>query len=73
MDYLAPLFNETAYCLAVEKLLGIEDQITERATVIRVLMMELNRIASHLVWLGHQRHGARRADSMMLYGFRERE
>src|SRR5215471_14626415 len=51
MDYLAPIFNETAYCLAVEKLLGIEEQITERATVIRVLMMELNRISSHLVWL----------------------
>ena len=51
MDYLAPIFNETGYCLAVERLLGIEDQITERARVIRVMMMELNRIASHLVWL----------------------
>ncbi len=52
MDYVAPLFNETAYCLAVEKLLGITDQIPERATIIRVLMMELNRVASHLVALG---------------------
>lgn len=52
MDYLAPLFQETAYCLAVEKLLGITDDIPERASVIRVLMMELNRIASHLVCLG---------------------
>ena len=45
MDYLAPIFNETAYALAVEKLLGITDDITERATTIRVLMMELNRIS----------------------------
>jgi NADH-quinone oxidoreductase subunit D len=52
MDYVAPLFNEAAYCLAVEKLLGITDQIPERATIIRVLMMELNRVASHLVALG---------------------
>ena len=72
MDYLAPIFNETAYSLAVEKLLGIEDQITERATVIRVLMMELNRIASHLVWLGTTGLELG-AISMMLYGFRERE
>ncbi|MGI8721104.1 MAG: NADH-quinone oxidoreductase subunit D [Geodermatophilaceae bacterium] len=49
MDYLAPLFNETAYCLAVEKLLGIE--VPPRAQVIRVLLMELNRISSHLVGL----------------------
>ena len=47
MDYLAPLFNETAYCLGVEKLLGIE--VPERARTIRVLMMELNRMRSHLV------------------------
>jgi NADH-quinone oxidoreductase subunit D len=72
MDYLAPLFNETAYSLAVEKLLGIEEQITDRATVIRVLMMELNRIASHLVWLGTTGLELG-AISMMLYGFRERE
>ena len=52
MDYVAPLFQEAAYCLAVEKLLGITDDVPERATVIRVLMMELNRIASHLVCLG---------------------
>ena len=49
MDYLAPLFNETAYCLGVEKLLGIE--APRRAQVIRVLLMEINRIASHLVAL----------------------
>src|SRR5918998_310090 len=51
MDYLSNFFNETAYCLSVEKLLGIEDQVPERASVIRVLMMELNRISSHLVAL----------------------
>ncbi|MGH3427103.1 MAG: NADH-quinone oxidoreductase subunit D, partial [Mycobacteriales bacterium] len=70
MDYLAPLFNETGYCLAVEKLLGVE--VPERARTIRVLLMELNRIASHLVWLATtgMELGAL---SMMIYGFRERE
>lgn len=72
MDYLTPLFNETAYCLAVEKLLGITDQIPDRATVIRVLMMELNRIASHLVCLatGGMEIGS---TTLMIYGFRDRE
>lgn len=72
MDYLAPIFNETAYCLAVEKLLGITEDIPERANTIRVLMMELNRISSHLVWLATtgMELGAL---SMMIYGFRERE
>src|SRR6266545_3097745 len=72
MDYLAPLFNEAGYCMAVEKLLGITDQVPERANVIRILMMELNRISSHLVWLATigMELGAL---SMMIYGFRERE
>ena len=72
MDYLAPLFNETAYCLAVEKLLGITDDIPERASIIRVMMMELNRISSHLVALatGGMELGALTA---MTFGFRERE
>jgi NADH-quinone oxidoreductase subunit D len=72
MDYLASMFNETGYSLAVERLLGITEQIPERASVIRVLMMELNRIASHLVWLGTtcMELGA---INMMLYSFRERE
>ena len=72
MDYLSPFFNETAYCLGVEKLLGITDQIPERATVIRVMMMELNRISSHLVALatGGMELGALTA---MIFGFRERE
>ncbi|MDT5008887.1 MAG: NADH-quinone oxidoreductase subunit [Mycobacterium sp.] len=72
MDYLSPFFNETAYCLGVEKLLGITDDIPERATVIRVMMMELNRISSHLVALatGGMELGAM---SAMFFGFRERE
>ncbi|MET0796252.1 MAG: NADH dehydrogenase (quinone) subunit D, partial [Rhodococcus sp. (in: high G+C Gram-positive bacteria)] len=72
MDYLSPFFNETAYCLGVEKLLGITDDIPERATVIRVMLMELNRISSHLVALatGGMELGAVTA---MLFGFRERE
>ncbi|BBZ05386.1 NADH-quinone oxidoreductase subunit D [Mycolicibacterium chitae] len=72
MDYLSPFFNETAYCLGVEKLLGITDEIPERASVIRVMLMELNRISSHLVALatGGMELGAM---SAMFYGFRERE
>ena len=52
MDYLSPFFNEAAYCFAVERLLGIEDQIPERAQIIRVLLMEFNRAASHLAGIG---------------------
>ncbi|MFD9547491.1 NADH dehydrogenase (quinone) subunit D [Nocardia salmonicida] len=72
MDYLSPFFNETAYCLGVEKLLDITEQIPERATVVRVLLMELNRISSHLVALatGGMELGAL---TPMLFGFRERE
>lgn len=72
MDYLSPFFNETVYCLGVEKLLGITDDIPQRASVIRVLLMELNRISSHLVALatGGMELGAM---SAMFYGFRERE
>ena len=72
MDYLTPFFNETAYCLGVEKLLGITDQIPDRATVIRVLLMELNRISSHLVCIatGGMELGA---TTIMIYGFRDRE
>jgi NADH-quinone oxidoreductase subunit D len=51
-DYLMPLHNEMAYCLAVERLLGIEDKIPERARLIRVLMLELNRVTSHLGGIG---------------------
>lgn len=71
-DYLSPLFNEAAYVLGVEKLLGITDQIPERASVIRVMMMELNRISSHLVAIatGGMEIGAL---TVMTIGFRERE
>ena len=51
MDYLSPFFNEATYVLGVEKLLGIEDDVPEKAQVMRVLLMELNRISSHLVAL----------------------
>ena len=49
MDYLSPFSQEVTYCLGVERLLDIEDEIPEKADVIRVLMLELNRISSHLV------------------------
>jgi NADH-quinone oxidoreductase subunit D len=70
MDYLAPLYNEAAYCLGIEKLLGIT--APPRAQVIRVLLMEINRISSHLVALatGGMELGAMTA---MTAGFRERE
>lgn len=72
MDYLTPFFNETAYCMAVEKLLGIEGDIPDRANVIRVLMMELNRLSSHLVAIatGGMELGA---TTVMIFGFRDRE
>ena len=70
MDYLAPLHNELAYSLGVERLLGVE--APERAQAVRLILTEFNRIASHLVWLatGGMEVGA---ISMMIYGFRERE
>ena len=72
MDYLAPFFQEAGYCLAVERLLGITDDVPERATVIRVLLMELNRVASHLVGLatGGNEMGA---TTIMTIGFTGRE
>ncbi|WP_203568686.1 NADH-quinone oxidoreductase subunit D [Aestuariimicrobium ganziense] len=72
MDYVAPLFNEVAYCLGVEKLLDITDRVPERASVLRVLVMELNRIASHLVAIGTggMEIGAL---TVMTIAFRERE
>src|SRR5262245_63301203 len=71
-DYLAPIFNETAYCLAMERLLGIEADVPPRANVLRVLMMELNRIASHMTAVGT--FGLELgASTVFLYGCRERE
>src|SRR5205807_5438475 len=71
-DYLAPLFNEATYCLGVERLLGVEEQIPERVNVIRVLVMELQRISSHLVWIATSGLEIG-AITMMLFGLRERE
>ena len=70
MDYLCPLSNNLGYCLAVEKLLGLE--IPKRAQYVRVLLTELTRIASHLVWLGTHAIDLG-AMSVFLYCFRERE
>jgi NADH-quinone oxidoreductase subunit D len=70
MDYLAPLFNEQAYSLATEKLLGIA--VPPRGRFIRTLMAEMNRLSSHLVWFGTQGLDMG-AMSAMFYGFRERE
>ncbi|HYG12456.1 MAG TPA: NADH dehydrogenase (quinone) subunit D [Pyrinomonadaceae bacterium] len=70
MDYLNPLGNNLCYVMAVEKLLGLE--IPERAQVIRVLMCELQRIASHMVWLGTHALDIG-AMTVFFYAFRERE
>src|SRR5579872_6031835 len=70
IDYLAPLSNNLGYCLAVEKLLGLE--VPKRAQYIRVLLTEMTRLNSHLVWLGTHAMDLG-ATSVMLYCFRERE
>ena len=70
IDYLNPLGNNLVYCLAVEKLLGLE--VPMRAQYIRVMMVELQRISSHLVWLGTHAIDLG-AMSVFLYCFRERE
>src|SRR6266568_3434116 len=72
MDYLNPLNNNLGYSLAVEKLLGIEDQINDKMKYTRVILAELQRIASHLVWLGTSALDLG-AQSIFLYCFRERE
>jgi NADH-quinone oxidoreductase subunit D len=69
-DYLSPFFNESAYCMGVERLLGVE--VPDRAKLIRIMMMEINRLSSHWVWLatGGMELGALTA---MTNGFRARE
>jgi NADH-quinone oxidoreductase subunit D len=72
MDYLGAQSNSLAFCLAVERLLGVEDKMPARVRDIRVCIAELQRIASHLVWLGT--HALEiGAVSVMMYCFRERE
>lgn len=70
LDYMNPLGNNLAYCLAVEKLVGLD--VTPRAQVLRVILAELQRVASHLVWLGTFGLDLA-AMSVFLYCFRERE
>ena len=72
LDYLAPMSNNLGYVLAVEKLLGITDMIPERAERIRVIMAELTRLKSHLVWLACHALDIG-AMTVFLYCFRERE
>ncbi len=70
MDYLNPLGNNLVYCLAIEKIIGLD--VPPRAQYLRVLLAELTRINSHLVWLGTHALDIG-AMSMFLYCFRERE
>ncbi|HWV56521.1 MAG TPA: NADH-quinone oxidoreductase subunit D, partial [Longimicrobiales bacterium] len=70
MDYLAPLIYNCAYAMAVEKMMGIE--VTERCKVVRVICMELDRIFSHLLWLGTTAIDVG-AFTVFLYTFQERE
>jgi len=70
MDYLAPLFNELVFAMAAEELLGVE--VPPRAQWIRMLMCELNRISSHLLFMATNGMDLG-AISMMIYGWRERE
>lgn len=72
MDYLSPLNNELVFSMAVEKLLGIDNDIPERAVWMRMLLSELNRMSSHLLFLATNGMDLG-AISMMLYGWRERE
>ncbi|MEI7992369.1 MAG: NADH-quinone oxidoreductase subunit D [Actinomycetota bacterium] len=72
MDYLRPLNNELVFSLAVEKLLGIDGDIPERAVWMRMLLSELNRMSSHLLFMATNGMDLG-AVSMMIYGWRERE
>lgn len=72
MDYVSPIANELVFSMATERLLGIDDDIPERAVWIRMLMAELSRMASHLLFLATNGMDLG-AVSMMIYGWRERE
>ncbi len=72
MDYLSPLNNELVFSLATEKLLGIDGEIPERAVWMRMLLSELNRMSSHLLFMATNGMDLG-AVSMMIYGWRERE
>src|SRR3954471_15430153 len=72
MDYASPLFNELVFSMATEKLLGIDEDIPPRAQWIRMLMTEMNRISSHVLFLATNGMDIG-AIGMMLYGWRERE
>ena len=72
MDYAAPLFNELVFSLATETLLGIDEGVPPRAQWIRMLLCEINRMSSHLLWLATNGLDLG-AISMMLFGWRERE
>ena len=73
LDYLAPLANNVAYALAVEKLLGIDKQLPPRCQYIRVICCELARISSHLLGMGCYRDGCRGADRVPAHLHRARE
>ncbi len=70
LDYISPLTTNLAYCMAVERLIGLE--VPERAQALRVILSELSRISSHLVWLGSNASDTG-ATTVFLYAFRERE
>jgi NADH-quinone oxidoreductase subunit D len=72
MDYASPFFNELVFCMAAEDLLGISGDIPERAVWIRMLLSEMNRISSHLLFMATNGMDIG-AVSMMIYGWRERE
>jgi NADH-quinone oxidoreductase subunit D len=71
-DYLSPLTNNLSYILACEKLFGIEAEVPARAQVVRVILCELSRIGSHLIWLGTHALDLG-ATTVFLYCWRERE
>lgn len=73
MDYLSPISNNTGYVLAVEKLLGITDRIPERATVVRVILLELQRIASHVITVGIGAMDTGAAGTPIFWAFELRE